>query len=507
VNFRSNLHKAAAMAKRKLLAVAVFLNLCILSFTIAAAVSDSSVRRLFDAAAIDRFIAMQVARHHVPGLALAITQGDQVVFVRGYGLESELVPVSGNTQFRIASLSKSFTAMAVLQLVEANLIDLDAPIKRYLPDFALADSSMAMRITVRQLLNQTSGLADKGFIEGLNGQQETLKGRVASLGAARSIDQPGSSFYYFDPNYQVLARLVEVISGQPFNAYLQQHVFEPLNMGSTVSALTSVPPTHSKHLAQGHVIGYGIPLVVPELSGFLGGSGGVISTAADMANYLIAQGNQGRYKGGRVLSASSMSLIQTPPSDLGSSYAMGWISSYLHDAKTIEHNGVLSSYFAEAVLLPENGYGFVLLYNAYALTAATLAYPEIKSGMISILTGQTPVLSKITLPLLGRTLAIFSVVIVSLAIWGLKRLPPWEEWAVSEPLWKLGWSVLWPLTPTLLLLGLPRLLVLQTDRYFDPVMLLRAMPELIIFMGICAALGLTISLCRFAILCCLRLKH
>ena len=113
----------------------------------------AQVARRFDANALDKFISGQVARHHIPGLAVAITRGDQIVFVRGYGEAQHRVPVTGKTPFRIASLSKSFTAMAVLQLVEAGQVELDAPIARYLPELALATPLQAERITVRQLLN------------------------------------------------------------------------------------------------------------------------------------------------------------------------------------------------------------------------------------------------------------------------------------------------------------------------------------------------------------------
>ena len=100
----------------------------------------------FDPVAVDQFINTQMARHRIPGLAVAITRGDQVVHIRGYGEAHDGQPVTGQTQFRIASLSKSFTAMAVLQLVEVGQIALDAPIKRYLPDFDLATTSAAEQI-------------------------------------------------------------------------------------------------------------------------------------------------------------------------------------------------------------------------------------------------------------------------------------------------------------------------------------------------------------------------
>ena len=432
-----------------------------------------------------------MARHRIPGLAVAITRGDQVVLVRGYGEARDGEPVTGQTQFRIASLSKSFTALAVLQLVEAGQIELDAPVVRYLPGFALATPSAAARVTVRQLLNHTSGLADTGFVSGLDGQQQTLADRVASLRDARPVDPPGAAFHYFDPNYQVLARLVEVVSGQAFDAYLQQHVFKPLAMQGSISAITSaLPAQHTQLLARGHIFVYGVRMALPELSGFLGGSGGVVSTAEDMAHYLIAQGNQGMYSGRSVLSANGVSLMHTPPVGGASSYAMGWVASNANGTPTIEHNGILSTFYADAVLLPESGYGFALLYNAYALTAAAGAFPEIKNGMAALLTVGAPVTGKVTLPWLGRGLAALSALIAGLFLWSLLRRRQWKARSANAPHWKVWRGLFWPLIPALLLLGLPRLLSLHTERYFDHVMLVRAMPELIILLGICGALGL-----------------
>ena len=223
-----------------------------------------------DLATVDRFINTQMENHRIPGLALAITHDDQVVYVRGYGTARDGEPVTEKTQFRLASLSKSFTALAVLQLVEAGQINLDAPVSQYLPDFALAAPTTGVAITVRHLLNQTSGLADTGFVDGLTRPQSTLTDRIAGLRGARPVDPPGVAFHYFDPNYQVLARLVEVVSGQPFDAYLQAHIFMPLSMRDSVSALTSdVSTQHANHLAQGHIVVYGVTLAVLSCPAFL----------------------------------------------------------------------------------------------------------------------------------------------------------------------------------------------------------------------------------------------
>lgn len=110
-------------------------------------------------------------------------------------------------------MSKAFTALAVLRLVEGGRISLDVPIKQYLSNFELATPSATAQITGHQLLNHTSGLADTGFVSGLLGQEKTLADRIASFRTARAVDAAGAAFHYFDPNYQVLARLVEAASG------------------------------------------------------------------------------------------------------------------------------------------------------------------------------------------------------------------------------------------------------------------------------------------------------
>jgi len=144
-----------------------------------------------------------------------------VIYIQGFGSDGHGHGVTPDTQFRIASLSKSFTAVAVLQLVEAGQVELDSPVQAYLPTFVTADPSASRRITVRHLLNQTSGMADAGFPSIANDQSGSLEQRMESLRSARLVSDPGQRFHYFDPNYQLLARLVEVVAGVPFSTYLR----------------------------------------------------------------------------------------------------------------------------------------------------------------------------------------------------------------------------------------------------------------------------------------------
>jgi CubicO group peptidase (beta-lactamase class C family) len=211
---------------------------------------------------IDRFITHQMTTQHIPGLALAITHEDQVMYIKGYGKANVRQSVTPQTQFPIASLSKSFTAIAVLQLVEAGKIDLDIPVKQYLQEFTLADTKMAAQITIRQLLNHTSGLSDWSFSKSLQPPPTNNAERVNSLHNAHLVAAPSAEFHYFNPNYDVLARVVEVVSGQAFGEYLQSHIFIPLQMSQTFHATTMTEALQQgDRMATGHLMAFAIPLI------------------------------------------------------------------------------------------------------------------------------------------------------------------------------------------------------------------------------------------------------
>ncbi len=114
-----------------------------------------------DFSSIDTFVESQMKALHIPGLALAIVQGDQAAYVQGYGKAGPgKGPVTPQTSFMIGSTTKAFTALAIMQLVESGKIELDAPVQTYLPWFRVADAQASAQITVRHLLNQTSGFSN-----------------------------------------------------------------------------------------------------------------------------------------------------------------------------------------------------------------------------------------------------------------------------------------------------------------------------------------------------------
>ena len=210
----------------------VLVALTIITVTVAPA--SAAEADAIDIEAVDQFVLDSLARAGIPGAAIAITSGADVLHVRGYGHDSAQTPVTEHTPFRIASLSKAFTSLAVMQLVDAGKLALDDTVYAHLPEFRIADPRGA-DITIRQLLNQTSGLADRKVPDLSRPQPTTLADAATSLHSARLVADPGTEFNYHNPNYQVAARLVEVVSGESFDQYLRDHVFQPAGMDESLN--------------------------------------------------------------------------------------------------------------------------------------------------------------------------------------------------------------------------------------------------------------------------------
>lgn len=398
--------------------------LLVLGATAPADAVASEPERATPADAIDRFVQAWRAANGVPGLALAVTRDTQVVHLRGYGDAGDGRPVTPDSQFLVASLSKSFTALAVLQLVEADRVDLDAPVVAYLPGFTVANRAEARRITVRMLLNQTSGMADAGFPEMTLPQPTTIAQRVARLRAARLVSEPGTAFHYFNPNYAVLARLVEVVSGHPLSAYLHAHVFAPLAMTGTTSVVTAgQAPSAAPELARGHLLAFGIPIARDELDGYLGGSGGIVSTARDMATWLILQNQRGTFQSRSLLSPQGIQLLHTPPRGSDTAYAMGW-TRQPGSPPVIEHRGVLSTFHAQQALLPSGRSGIVVLANAYS---GLVDFSGLLRGLTTLVTADGAPQAGFGARRIGIVLAGMATLIVAVGAWRLRRLRGWAQ--------------------------------------------------------------------------------
>jgi CubicO group peptidase (beta-lactamase class C family) len=337
-----------------------------------------------DLQAIDAFLQAQIKANRIPGLAVAIVQGDQVIFMKGYGEAAPGESVTPQTQFYIGSVTKSFTALAVMQLVEQGKLELDAPIQNYLPWFQVSDAEASAKITIRHLLNHTSGLSESGD-PNASAFTSSLEEQGRLLADPHLTAPVGSQYQYYNQNYRLLGLLVEQVSGQSYGDYLRSHVFEPLGMEHTTA-----DPAEATHLAQGYSRAFGFAL--PRSQHFIPGalpSGYLISTAEDMSHYLLAQLNNRECNGEQMLSPQSLTAMRTPPAGIDSQYGMGWL--VMENGNTLAYGGALEYFQAFVALGLREKIGLVILYNQNSIENMLFENNAIRDGLLDLLNGRNPV--------------------------------------------------------------------------------------------------------------------
>jgi CubicO group peptidase (beta-lactamase class C family) len=350
------------LAIRFLVAVACGIASVVLGSTSAAA-DDGP-----DLAAIERYVRSEMEVQRIPGLALGIVHGDRIVHVQGFGqTDRSGRQVTRETPFLIGSVTKSFTALAIMQLSEAGLVQLNAPVQRYLPWWRVADADASTQITVRHLLYQVSGLSKatgNAYPTSGDTHDSALEARVRALRDAELTEPVGTTWQYSNANYWTLGMIVQAVSGQSYETYIQQHIFDPLQMRNSYTSRTDA---EQHGLPAGHRYWYGFP-VASELPFDRGGLGsaGLSSSAQDMTRYLGLYLNQGRHGGTTLVSPAGAAELQragVPTGMDGVSYAMGWDVSAAHGIPTISHDGSGFDSHANVVLIPDRRWGVVVMEN------------------------------------------------------------------------------------------------------------------------------------------------
>jgi len=380
------------------------------------------------------------------------------VHVRGFGSADQSGrAVTPQTPFILASVSKSFTALAVMQLVEAGRVALDAPVQRYLPWFRVADPVASARITVRHLLYQTSGIPSTDC----ESDQVTisLEQYVRSLKSV-VLDRPvGSRHEYCSTNYDVLGLIVQTVSGQPYATYLQQHVFAPLQMHHSFA---SEPEARRDGLAQGYRWFFGVPTPFDfyNVSNVPGGY--LSSSAEDLAHYLLAQMNGGRFGSATVLSETGIATMHAPavPREGGRGYyGMGWITNPVGGVPALWHDGENPHFHALLLIEPQTHWGVILLVNANTITPPwKTPLQSLDAGVTRLLAGQAPQAST-SLTTVYLILDGILVVLSALAVFPLLRLRRWSSrFEQRQRQWpqflRLGLRLTWDVAlPVALLLG------------------------------------------------------
>jgi CubicO group peptidase (beta-lactamase class C family) len=324
---------------------------------------------------LDAVLQEIVTRWSIPGLAVGIVEDDVVVYAKGFGVQSleTQTPVTLDSIFCIASVSKCFAATAVVQLAERGKINLDAPLVQYLPYFQM-DDERYRQITIRQMLSHTSGMPDidESEYDEMVAHPEWDDGAaerfVRGLSNRKLIANPGERFSYSNIAYNVMGDMITKVSGKSFETYMVEQILIPSGMPNSTFLLTDVPPDY---LAVPH-------LRTPEMNvnpiypyhradapaSFLH------ATILDMCHWGITCLNRGNYLGQSILSPASYDIMWTPVAEWGyprpgiyEDMGLGWTLGHFKDAKTVSHGGMGFGWSDFLLILPEKNRAAAILCN------------------------------------------------------------------------------------------------------------------------------------------------
>jgi CubicO group peptidase (beta-lactamase class C family) len=356
---------------------------------------------------VDAYLSEQLAAIGVPGAAVVVIKDGRQVHQAAFGRADESGrPMTVQTPVLLASASKSLTAIAVMQQVEAGRLELDEPLVSYLPWFSLEDPRYA-EITVRHLLHQSSGLstADGSGFEAWDTQATgAIEQGVRDLASASLVAAPGEAFTYSNDNYNVLGLLVQTVAGQPFGDYVEEQVFAPLGM---VHSHTTRTAARADNLATGHALWFStfwLPTRTPAPTTGMP-SISLYASAEDIGRELTALLAGGRYQDRRILRPGSVATLLEPGIrvDAMQEYAMGWFARPLVESVSttappaagaglpllLEHQGEWGNTHIYQAMVPDSGLGVALVMNG-SDTSAPSRLKAIDRNVLRILHGQAP---------------------------------------------------------------------------------------------------------------------
>ncbi|WP_369436335.1 serine hydrolase domain-containing protein [Lysinibacillus fusiformis] len=376
---------------------------------------NKSTNGKLDVFNIDEFMTNEIERLNIPGASLAIVKGNKVEYLQGYGVSSpDGTAMTAQTPVVIGSVSKSFTALAIMQLVEQGKITLEDPVQTVIPWFHLADKEASKKITIQHLLNQTSGLSTIDGQVAISQGDRTVKEHIQSLANIELTFPVGEQYQYSNLNYSILGAVIEEVTHKSYTAYINEYLFEPLEMNNSYA---DPKDDINKTIAVGYQTVLGLKMPTEQLNheGTVA-SGYIISSVEDMANYMIAQLNQGQFNGKSILSANAMNTMHQPSSlmDNDTYYAMGW---EVNDV--ITHNGWTENTYSKVML--DGEYGISLLINSMDYFNLN-EYEAITSGINKLIHHEEPAISTNNPFMKYIILDMILLAIITYIVWSAYRI-------------------------------------------------------------------------------------
>ncbi len=320
--------------------------------------------------ALERHIVSQMQAHKVPGLALALVEGEEIIYARGFGVtsvEAGGVPVTPQTLFRIGSITKPMTGALIMHLVEAGKLELDAPAKNYVPGLTFSDPSAADQISLRMLLSHTAGLPTSHEPFGRRDPAGLGDYIHDQLPRYEMIAPPGKVYSYSNPGIRLLGYIAEVVCGKPYTQLMQQHIFDPLEMRYTTFDPT-VAMTYA--LAHSHDLNDDGSLSVQHrfgdnVAGYPSGS--VISNVTDLAHFAMMLMHEGRFHNQPIISPASVHQMQTLHGDLmtvsGAGYGLTLSIDHAQGLRRVGHEGAVGTYGSKLVMFLEAKRAIIITCN------------------------------------------------------------------------------------------------------------------------------------------------
>lgn len=325
---------------------------------------------------LEPFIGRVLDTWQAPGIAVAIVQGDSVLWAGGYGVKDVRTrePVDERTLFAVASTSKAFTAAALGMLVDEGNLSWDDRVTDRLPGFQLKDPWVTREVTIRDLLTHRSGLprGDRLWYASPFDREEVVR-RVRYLDPAWSFR---STYGYQNIMFLTAGELLEEVTGVSWDEFLQKRIFGPLGMDATTTTTRGM--ADDPDAATPHVLLDGQVTPVPWRNfDNVGGAGAVNSSALDMAQWLRLQLGHGVYGGRRLLSDSVVKEMHTPqmvirmsettenlfPDTHFQAYGLGWTLQDYRGRKIVRHGGSLDGMRTQVGMIPEEDLGVVVITN------------------------------------------------------------------------------------------------------------------------------------------------
>ncbi|NBE97051.1 beta-lactamase family protein [Nonomuraea sp. KC401] len=348
----------------------VIVSLCLL---LAVPITPAAAQPRDRYAAIDAYVQERMRATQVPGLSYAVVGPGGPLHQRSWGVDGRGGRVTADTPFLWGSVSKPIAATGIMTLVESGRIHLDDKVTDHLPGFRFGGTAHASKVTVRHLLDHTSGLPESATFQVtdcLAPDCPPPAGRIGDLDEVTPLGPPGSTYAYTSANYLVLAAVVESVTARPFPEYLRDAVLDPAGMHGAIADAASA---RERNLPPGHQFLWGAPSAIADgvdthgaAYGYLGGDLGNLSAFASL------QLRSGRLaRGGNVLTSDSVRLMREEgrlqPTGTGTGYGLGWRVGGL-DAPldgAIWHTGATFGYSATLLLLPQHDLALVLQQNLH----------------------------------------------------------------------------------------------------------------------------------------------